>query len=325
MVDLTPKVSMDAPSQQKLPTQEDVKIKLLDAPSKGDSEKLKLSLPLFPMAMSNANGFGIATTTMLMSGLGAGGNLSEKVSAYANAQGIYSITNNVSEIPREVPIEDPLMNRPLEYNIPFSGLSVNSGVNYNVIKSRRESLIDNSIRPSLDVSASGNMDLLMNRGGGRLNATLSEGNQHGGLRLNFSRGRDIVKSDTGYVQTASQGWSLDGSVREEIGGGRTLFAMAGVSKNEMTIPKSTQPGAINYGDGVIKSETYYANVVLAEKRGSVSVNVSASDDNLGYRSRTAGVGAQIGATSVNGNVMCRASAEEGYKCNNVGVNVRHTW
>lgn len=325
MIDLTPKGNIDV-APQPAAVKEDVKKTNNDVPVGEQAGKLKLRPPIFSRAMSDANGYGVATITTLDTGVGAGGKLSKDVTAFAGIQGNRLFLNNVSEIPREVLIEDPLMNRPLEYNMGLSGFSVSSGVNYNVAKLRH---LD-SWQSSADVYTTGGLDLLKDRGGAKLGTTLSTGNRHGELRLNVERGRDIVKSEAGYALMPSQSLSLDGSVRQEIGGGKTLIAMAGMNKSEMTFPKSTQPGAINYGDGVVKSDTYYANVVLAKKGGSVSVNVSASGDNMGYESRTAGLGVQVGATSVNANVVCRASSEEGstdkgYKCNNVSLNGRHTW
>ena len=325
MIDLTPKGNIEV-TPQPATAKEDVKKTNNDAPAGEQAGKLQLRPPIFSRAMSDANGYGIATITTIDSFVGAGGKLSDDVTAFAGIQANRLFINNVSEIPRDVLIEDPLMNRPLESNIGLSGFGVNSGVNYNVAKLRHS----DSWQSSADVYATGGMDLLKDRGGAKLGTTLSTGNRHGELRLNIDRGRDIVNGEAGYELMPSKSLSLDGSVRQEIGGGKTLIAMAGANKSEMTFPKSTQPGAINYGDGVVKSDTYYANVVLAKKSGSVNVNLSASDDSMGYKSRAVGLGVQIGATSVSGNVVCRASSEEGstekgYKCNNVGIKARHTW
>lgn len=323
MVDLKPKFNTEVPPKQSSASSNAVKIKEIP-PVAQPYTKLKLSLPFVPVAMKNASGYGVTTNTMLIAGQGVGGNLSKDVSAFVGVQGMHSITNNVSEISSDVPI-DPLMNRPLVSNMGLSTLSVNSAVNYNVINSRPSSLIDNSLHTLLNVSMSGNMDLLMNRGSGRVNATLYEGNKHGAVSLNAYKGRDIVKGDTGYVQTSSQGWSANASLREEIGGGKTLIAQAGVSQNEMTLPKSTQPGAIDYGNGVISSRAYNGNIVLIGKTGVANAFTSAIDDNIGNKIRMLGLGYQTGTTSVSGNLVCRASAEEGYNCNNVGVNVSHIW
>lgn len=323
MVDLKPKFNTEIPPKKNSASSDMVKIKEIP-PMAPSYAKLKLSLPFVPVAMKNASGYGITTNTMLIAGQGVGGNLSKDVSAFVGVQGMRSITNNVSEISSDVPI-DPLMNRPLESTMSLSTLSLNSAVNYNVIKYHPSSLIDNSFHTSLNVSTSGNMDLLMNRGNGRINASLYEGNQNVAVSLNAYKGRDIVKGDTGYVQTSSQGWAANASLREEIGGGKTLMAQAGVSQNEMTLPKSTQPGAIDYGNGVISSRTYNGSVALIGKTGAVNAFASTMDDNIGNKIRMFGLGYQSGKTSVSGNLTCRASAEESYKCNNVGVNVSHIW
>lgn len=323
MVDLKPKLNTEVPPKQSSEPSDAVKIKEIPSVAQPDA-KLKLSLPFVPMTMKNTNAYGVTTNTMLMAGQGAGGNLSKDVSAFVGVQGMHSITNNVSEISSDVPIEDPSMNRPLEYTMGLSTLSFNSSVSYNVINTRPSNSIDNSLQTFMNVNASGNMDLLQNRGGGRVNVNLAEGNQHGAVSFNAYKGRDIVKSD-GYVQTSSQGWSANASLREEIGGGKTLAAQAGVSQNEMTVPKSTQPGAIDYGNGVISSRNYSGNIALIGKTGAASLFANANYDNMKNKMIMLGLGYQTGKTSVNGSLMCRASAEEGYNCNNVGINVSHIW
>lgn len=321
VVDLNPKLSTETLPKQ-LPAQEITKQMTPATPSAGLTDKLKLSLPVLPRAMSNADGFGISTTTTLMYGYGVGGNLSKDIYTTANFQGTYDRRNFVSEIPRNVPIEDPLMNRPLVNNMSFSSLSVNTGLNYRVIDSRPSSAIDNTLRPSLNVSASGTMDLQMDRGGGRLNAALSEGNRHGNIRLSAYTGKNI---SPGSSPTPTKGYSLDGTLQKEIGGGKMLIAQASISKDEMTMPKPTQPEAIDYGNSVIESRMYQGNLIIAGRTGTVSASAMEMKDNQGYTTRMFGLGSQIGATSVKGNLMCRASKEESMKCNSVGVNVAHIW
>lgn len=321
MVDLTPKaIITDTPPAPSLTLTGQVSP---EPRSNGLVDKLKMSFPIFPMTRSDANAYGINTSATAIYGTGVGGNLSERVSVFAGGQGIYDLRNTVSEIPSGVVIDDPLMNRPLVYNSKFSSFSVKTGVNYNLINLQPSNETGNSTRASLDVSVTENMDFLfVERGKVRLNAVSFIGNKYGGLQLSAYRGRDF---SPGSDLNPTRGYSINGTLQTKLSENTTLIGQAGMSKDEMTMPKSTQPGAIDYGSGVVKSNVYNGRVALAGKSGYVDASLFAMKDNQGYDITTYGLGGQIGATSIRGNVTCMGSAEQSKKCNNVGVNIGQAW